>query len=200
VPRPRLHDENLRTLLLQETGRTISSRGVNALSMRTLAADVGTSTTAVYSLFGGKPGLLAALFEESFAGFGAAQRAVPVTGDVLADFAALARAYWEWARDHPDLYGVMFSQVLGEFERTREQAAAAEATIEPLSALVESAIRAGILTGDAAIITFAIWAGVHGVVSLVLAGCAPHDEAHRSSLFQATADAAVRGWLARPLG
>ena len=114
-----------------------------ALSLRTLAAEVGTSTTAVYSLFGGKPALLGALFEESFSSFGASQQAVPVTGDTLADLLALGRAYWTWARAHPDLYGVMFGQVLGGFACTPEQEASAEATIGPLSTAVRSGGRIG---------------------------------------------------------
>ena len=56
VPRPKVHDAALRARLLECAGATLSTRGLAALSLRTLAADVGTSTTAVYALFGGKPG------------------------------------------------------------------------------------------------------------------------------------------------
>jgi AcrR family transcriptional regulator len=70
VPRPKVHDAALRLRLLECAGATLSTRGLAALSLRTLAADVGTSTTAVYALFGGKPGLLAALHAEAFARLG----------------------------------------------------------------------------------------------------------------------------------
>ena len=182
--------------LLAEAGRTVNAAGIDALSLRTLAAQVGTSTSAVYSLFGGKPELLAALYEEAFAQFGAAQRAVPVTGDSRTDFLALGRAYWTWARGHPDLYAVLFSSVLGELDPESAQAAAARATIGPLAGLVETAVAAGTMAGDPSDITFAIWAAVHGAVSLVLAHCAPDEEQRRSELFDATAGAIVRGWLA----
>ena len=181
--------------MLAEAGRTVNAAGIAGLSLRTLAERVGTSTSAVYSLFGGKPELLGALYEESFARFGAAQRAVPVTGDVVADLDALGRAYWTWAIGHPDLYPVLFSRLLGDLEPTQAQAAAAASTITPLSDLVESAVAAGRMTGDPGTITFAIWAAVHGAVSLVLAHCAPDDEATRSHLFDATAGAVIRGWL-----
>ncbi len=197
MARPRVHDENLRARLLDRAGQLVTERGMAALSLRTLAAEAGTSTTAVYSLFGGKPALLGALFEESFSSFGASQLAVPVTGDTLADLLALGRAYWTWARAHPDLYGVMFGQVLGGFACTPEQEASAEATIGPLSTAVRSGVESGILVGDPMTITFAIWAAVHGVVSLVMADRGPADETVRAHLFDATALAAVRGWLAR---
>lgn len=196
MPRPRVHDEELRTRLLVEAGRTVRRTGIASLSLRSLADQVGTSTSAVYSLFGGKAELLGALYEEAFAQFGAAQRAVPVTGDLGADFTALADAYWNWARANPDLYPVLFSTVLGDVEPTLAQAAAAAATIEPLSQLVQSAVRTGRMVGDPGAITFAIWAAVHGAVSLVLANCAPEDERTRSDWFDATAGAVVRGWLA----
>ncbi len=195
MPRPRVHDDELRTRLLAEAGRTVNTAGIGALSLRFLATRVGTSTSAVYSLFGGKPELLGALYEESFAQFGAAQRAVPVTGDVVADFAALGRAYWTWAIEHPDLYAVLFSRVLGDVKPTKAQADAAGSTITPLSELVRSAVATGQMAGDPSAITFAIWAAVHGAVSLVLANCAPVDEQTRSDWFGATAGAVIRGWL-----
>jgi AcrR family transcriptional regulator len=195
MARPRVHDENLRSQLLEHAGRLVTERGMAALSLRELAADAGTSTTAVYSLFGGKPALLGALFEESFSSFGASQEAVQVTGDTATDLVALGRAYWSWAREHPHLYSVMFGQALGGFVCTPEQAATAEATIEPLANVVRSAVERGTMLGDPMTITYSIWAAVHGVVSLVLAERAPDDETTRAHLFDATAQAVVRGWM-----
>ena len=91
VPRPKVHDAALRLRLLECAGATLSTRGLAALSLRTLAADVGTSTTAVYALFGGKPGLLAALHAEAFARLGARLDAVPLGADPVEDLVALGR-------------------------------------------------------------------------------------------------------------
>ena len=198
MARPRVHDAELRLRLIEHAGRTVAVRGAGALSLRALAAEVGTSTSAVYALFGGKPGLLGALFEAAFAGFGAAQRAAPVSGIVLDDLAALGRAYWVWARDHPHLYRVMFGQVLVKFEPTPAQGAASQRTIQPLADAVHAGVESGVFTGDPATITFAIWAAVHGVVSLAMAGFAPMDEAAMAALFDATTAATLRGWLTDP--
>ncbi len=198
MARPRVHDENLRSTLLEHTGRLITENGVAALSLRALAKDAGTSTTAVYSLFGGRSALLAALFEESFNSFGQAQRAVPVTGDVVDDLLALGHAYWTWAQGHPHLYGVMFSQVLADVPRTPGQFAAAGTAIEPLANAVAAGVRSGVLTGDPVTITFAIWAAVHGVVSLAMADCTPGEIVIDEAMFAATAMATVRGFLTQP--
>ena len=52
VPRTKVHDAALRSRLLECAGATLSAGGLAALSLRSLAAEVGTSTTAVYALFG----------------------------------------------------------------------------------------------------------------------------------------------------
>lgn len=55
-------------------------------------------TSAIYSLFGGKPELFAALHKAAFANFSAAQHAVGNSDDPQADLMALADAYRDWAR------------------------------------------------------------------------------------------------------
>jgi AcrR family transcriptional regulator len=194
MARPRLHDENLRLRLLANAGRLVTECGVDGLSLRALAAQTSTSTTAVYALFGGKTGLLGALFDESFDSFGTAQRAVSITGDTVSDLAALGRAYWEWSLENPHLYGVMFGSALAGIERTPAQGAKAAATMQPLAGVVSAGVESGVLVGDPSTITFAVWAAVHGVVSLALADCLPPERAVQLQLFTATAEAIVRGW------
>ncbi|MET0798548.1 MAG: TetR family transcriptional regulator, partial [Rhodococcus sp. (in: high G+C Gram-positive bacteria)] len=54
MARPRIHDAELRTRLLEAAAETVARHGVDSLSLRKLAAAQGTSTTAIYSLFGGR--------------------------------------------------------------------------------------------------------------------------------------------------
>ena len=49
VPRPKVHDAALRLRLLECAGKTLSRGGLGALSLRTLAASVGTSTGTTFS-------------------------------------------------------------------------------------------------------------------------------------------------------
>ena len=58
MPRPRPHDDHLREQLLGIATETIARTGVEGLSLRTLATDAGTSTSAVYQLFGSRAALL----------------------------------------------------------------------------------------------------------------------------------------------
>ena len=67
MPRPKTHDAALRERLLGRARSLLSEGGPDALSLRTLAADCNTSTTAVYALFGSKTALVAALLDDALA-------------------------------------------------------------------------------------------------------------------------------------
>jgi AcrR family transcriptional regulator len=75
---------------------------------------VGASTQALYTLFGGMPGLLAAIVAEGFARFARYVDRVPETDDPVADFFSKGWAYTEWALAHPQLYRLMFGLTGGE--------------------------------------------------------------------------------------
>jgi len=84
VPRPREYSDDLRQQLLDTAARLLATEGPQALSTRRVAADVGTSTTAIYSLIGSKEELVRQLFLEGFRRLDEHQRAVPLTDDPLA--------------------------------------------------------------------------------------------------------------------
>ncbi|MBO0877764.1 MAG: TetR/AcrR family transcriptional regulator [Pseudonocardia sp.] len=197
MARPKVHDDALRVRLLEQTVRTLSEEGPDALSLRKLAAQVGTSTTAVYSLFGGKPGLLAAVFDEAFARFGRRLAAVPTGADPLDDLAALGAAYRENAVSDPHFYQVMFGPVGGAVTPDPESAKRAEATFQPLLDAVRRAIDAGLFRAeDPVVIASALWAAAHGFVSLELRSLLPPAAGDPDRLFRQAMRASSAGWLA----
>ncbi|WP_206490563.1 TetR/AcrR family transcriptional regulator [Rhodococcus sp. KRD162] len=194
MARPRIHDAELRTRLLEAAAESVAQHGVESLSLRKLAAAEGTSTTAIYSLFGGRAELLVALFSASFSSFGDAQRRVPVTGDPEVDLRELAAAYRNWALRNPNLYAVMFGGVLGGVD-VADEAHLADAAMDPLRAAVTSAVGGGVLRGASVeLISHSFWAIVHGLVSLELAMLADSDEQTRRAMFEAGTESVLRGW------
>lgn len=193
MPRPKVHDAALRLRLLECAGTTLSTGGLGALSLRTLAAAVGTSTTAVYALFGGKPGLLEALHAEAFSRLGARLEAVPAGADPVEDLVALGLAYRDAALADPHLYDVMFGGALPGGEQWWSVAAPA---LRPLRAGVERAAAAGALRAgtDPVTASFALWALVHGLVSLHLRGLGPAAAPAPAEVFDHALRAAVTGW------
>src|SRR5262249_6795550 len=91
--RPKPHTAALRVRLLDRAAELLSSEGPQALSLRRLATDVGTSTTAVYSLFGGKAGLLSAVYDEAVRRFSERLAGMRPTGHPMADPRRLGESY-----------------------------------------------------------------------------------------------------------
>ena len=190
-----MHDEALRTRLLDEAGKLLSGQGPAALSMRRLATDVGTSTTAVYSLFGSKSELVRAVFQEGFRRLGGRLDAVELTGDPAVDLLRLGAAYRDSALADPHLYAVMFGRVIPEFEPEADDMAIAVGTMSALTAAVEAAQQQGLLVdAPTTTIVMALWAVVHGLVSLELGTFLPEGfdvAAHYHEVLTAS----LRGWL-----
>lgn len=199
MARPKLHDEALRLRLLDRAAELLSSDGPEALSLRRLASDVGTSTTAVYSLFGGKPGLLAAVYDEAVRRFAEHLATVQPTDDPIADLNRLGQAYRRSALDDPHLYGVMFSRRAPGFEPDEDAKRRANATFAPLVDAVRRGIADGALPdGDPVTLATACWAAAHGVIALELGGYFPREAGSPDDLFLATLRALIAGWHSPP--
>lgn len=191
VGRPKVHDDALRARLLGHAAVLVFDGGVGALSLRRLAAGAGTSTTAVYSLFGNKAGLLESLYLEAARRFGDRLAQVAATDDPLRDIVRLGIVYRDYARDEPHLYSVLFA-AFGE----PDEVAGAEAarTIEPLVDAVRRGQAAGrLLSVPAEQIALACWGIAHGLVSLELAGSVPSG-LDVAAGYESALSAMVSGW------
>jgi AcrR family transcriptional regulator len=106
-----------RDRLLEAALRRLEESGPEVLRARTLTAEIGASTQALYTLFGGMPGLFEAIVADGFTRFAAYVAAVPETDDPVADFFAKGWAFGEWALTHPQLYRLMFGLTGGGLRR-----------------------------------------------------------------------------------
>lgn len=172
-----MSDEIRRQLI--EAGIAILERdGIQALSVRKLAAEVGTSTMVVYTHFGSMAGVLEAISAEIFARFGAALAAVPHTDDPVADFFSMGAAYRRFALTNPQHYQLMFgTSVPASLSSGREDltvtghASSYDASFQTLCASVRRMIGAGrIRKCDEAAVAGRIWSICHGAVTLEMAG------------------------------
>ncbi len=169
---PRTSEPAVRERLLETAAELITEEGPAALSTRRLAQEVGTSTMAVYTHFGGLPQLVRAVVSEGFARLAEHLAAVPMTDDPLADLAELGVAYRANAHDNPHLYAVMFgSASLGGYRLTRDELAEGRYTFDMLVAGTQRVMDAGIWkAGDAEAVAGQLWCSLHGFVMLELAG------------------------------
>ena len=112
--RPREHDERTRATLRAAAERLVAEGGPDALSVRTVADEAGTTTRAVYSLFGSKDGLVAALAQSTFELLYERIDELPESDDPAGDLVAIGtdivRAL---VRDHPALFRIAFQRIAG---------------------------------------------------------------------------------------
>src|SRR5690242_12062442 len=163
---------DLRVALLDAAGELLSAEGPGALTTRRLADAAGTTTQSIYTLFGGKEGIVRAMFREGYARLEARLRRLKETDDPLYDLFLQGRTYRAAALASPHYYDVMFGHPVPEFTPDDDDLRAAEVTIGILERGVQRCIDAGVLVDDADASRIAtwLWAAAHGVVSLELSG------------------------------
>jgi AcrR family transcriptional regulator len=79
VGRPRTNDEAVKERLVVCATEMLATRPRESVTVRAVAAAAETSTTAVYSLFGGKDGLIGAVRDRAVAGLFQDVSAVPTS-------------------------------------------------------------------------------------------------------------------------
>jgi AcrR family transcriptional regulator len=104
--RPREHDERTAAALLTAAERAVEAGGAEALSVRGIANEVGTTTRAVYSLFGSKDGLIAALGARAFEFLRTGLEALALTDDPASDLVETGLVFRRLAIERPALYSI----------------------------------------------------------------------------------------------
>src|SRR5690242_1230107 len=111
--RPKEHGVETRAALLEAAAEILSAEGAAGVSVRKVAERAGTSTRAVYSLYGDKDGLLQALCQRANDIMRRHHEGVPANpDDPAAELLSLAFAYRAAALEDPRLYDLWSSQGL----------------------------------------------------------------------------------------
>jgi AcrR family transcriptional regulator len=194
MPRRKIYDEDLRSRLITRGAEVLAEGGVGGLGLRQVAAAEGTSTTAIYSMFEDRAGLIREVGRTASLGFVAAQRAVPLTDDPYRDLFRLGRSYRDWALAHPTLYLVLMNPQhrATHLEGPLSETEAADPLRETIVRLIDAKIFVAL---DPNVLLGIIWANVHGFVALELAGYyepTPRDQ--RDLMYGAQLDSIGRGW------
>lgn len=173
----------MRDRLVEVALDLIRSEGAAALTVRNITQRAGCSTTGIYTYFGGKHGLVEAIFVDGFESF---DRAVGHGLD-SGDFRTSGRAYRRWALDHPAQYMVMFGRAVPDYEPTPAAVDRALLSFLRLAAAVERAAPGS----DAAERAYHYWATLHGYVMLDLANMGAPTPAESDALFERALDRLV---------
>jgi len=155
----------------------IERDGLDALSLRRLASDLGVTAPALYAYVTDKRDLLAAVAESAFerltGGFDAVTAADP-----LDRVRAASRVYIDFAVENPQLFQTMFvfPPDLGFSEPTGEELPAATKAFSGPLTNIEAAVASGQLRGDPIDIALVLWTAIHGAAEVLLMGFAFDDD------------------------
>jgi AcrR family transcriptional regulator len=199
VGRPIQHDARTRTLLLAVAESLLDKGGIDAISVRAVAQRAGTSTRAVYSLFGSKEGLLVALAEHGFNILGDLVRVIPLTADPIADLVAAGmHGFRAWTLQHPALYRLTFDRMMTGDSTDRRVGEAAGAALQHLRLRVVRASDAAALGGrDVEEVIIEFDALCEGIATIELRGMLAPDRAER--LAHDAFEALLRGMAHPPV-
>ena len=155
--RRRAHDEKTREALLAAAEALMGSGGIEAVSLRAVAERAGTTTRAVYSVFGSKQALVEGLALRALDLLVAHVDTVPLTDDPGADLVAAALdGFRPYALSHPDLFRLVLTGIPGvQLPVSMAEAATSSPSFQRLVLRVERARSAG-LVGDRAAIAVAL--------------------------------------------
>jgi AcrR family transcriptional regulator len=148
--RPKEHDEATRARLLDAAEHLSAAHGWEALTVRRIAEEAGTSTRAVYALFASKEGLEQALHQAMFTRLRDLLQACEPTDDPRRDIAAQSLAYRQWAVERPERYALAMHRFVGQRSRPRsdEGLAVSREALGELRQAVRRCHDAGLLLGD----------------------------------------------------
>ncbi|KZX58114.1 hypothetical protein A3709_01190 [Halioglobus sp. HI00S01] len=165
-----------RDRILNCTAKLATTPDNRKLTIRNVAEDAGVTTQAVYTLFGGKEGLIAALFEECWNTLTHRLRDVPESSHPLETLCSLGRCYIQFAKENPEFYTLMIGRATGSVtvpdRELRHAAPWSSITIN----VVNKAIADGILSGSPDEIGRLLWSTAHGYIDLTIHGYLRSDD------------------------
>jgi AcrR family transcriptional regulator len=171
------HHGNLRVALLEQAARTVRERGVQDLSLRELARDVGVSHAAPRRHFPDRQALLDALAESGFERLGASLRAAAEgAGEEFEPrLRATAAAYIQFAIHDPTLLELMFASKHGD------QSGALNETAERAFAVMFELIAQGqaegaLEAGEPERVGTVLFATIQGIAALISSGMIEADQ------------------------
>ena len=170
-----------RERLVDAAERLFAQHGLEAVTMRQLAAELGVSPMTPYRYFADKDAILTAVRTRAFNRHAEAlELAFEGGANTAARANAVGRAYLDFALRHPEAYKLMFD--IKQPHEAPELVAAGERSRATMTAHLKAMIDNGVLRGDPDLIGHMFWSALHGAIQLQLAGMlSPPFDAERLS-------------------
>lgn len=164
------HHGDVPQALLNAALERIKQDGVEKLSLRAIARDIGVSQTAPYRHFKDKNALLVQLAIEGFEQLAHCKQ-VPEGDDVFANLIDIGMAYIEFATDHPQHYQLMFGSKIEQREQQLALKEAGQKAFGIIYAQTHKGAEMDVFVDlDPQILAKCVWSKLHGLASLAIDG------------------------------
>ncbi len=171
-----LDDADIRERIVAAGLLALSDDDATELTVRRVAKLAGSSTMCIYTKFGGRTGMVEAVYRRGFEVLRDALSAAPteMIGPAAQDpderIVAMATAYRRFALDRPALYALMFERALPDFDPPPQlRTEALGMTFALLTDEVGRAQARGQLAGhDPVPPSYLLWTAMHGLTSIEL--------------------------------
>lgn len=193
---PRILSESdvadFRERLCEAAERLFAAKGLDGVTMRQLASELGVSPMTPYRYFRDKNEILAAVRANGYLRLAEVLEEAHTPGrSARSRGRSVAEAYFKFAFEHPDTYKLMFDFDQPDEEAYPELTAAAKAADAKMSSWVRELAASGELVGEPEQISRMFWAAAHGAIVLEMAGRLPKGGAYE--LQRMIAPALARG-------
>ncbi|WP_280262574.1 TetR/AcrR family transcriptional regulator [Nocardia wallacei] len=174
---PRYHHGDLRAAVLRRAEATLRESGVDGLSLRQLARDLGVSHAAPSRHFRDRQALLDALALAGFERLATAFAEAATAGPFPERMHAVARAYLRFAVDNPALLALMFARKHSPTASSAMAEAVGRAFAVPIALITEAQARGEVVPGDPVRIGLSCTASLQGLAAFVGTGFVGTDTA-----------------------
>jgi len=147
-----------------------AEHGYRGVSMRAIATAMGVSAMTPYRYFANKDELFNFIRHDGYRRFADGQQAAWDDARPAERLHKLKQAYIQFALDEPETYQVMFELRHAPSGENAEVSAEQTRAYSFLLGAVKESIAAKRMSGDPDTVAHILWAQVHGMVSLHLAG------------------------------
>jgi len=167
------HHGNLKEDYLQIAFDYLQENSVETLTLKILSDATNTSRSAIYRHFKNKDALIAVLIKKGFEKFDARMAPIltNITKPLVDRFYMAIKAYVEWAKEHPNLYRLLFGNSYAHLRHNiiDIQDDTSVTGFHALREAIEEGQKAGILKKKESYTqAIIVWSSLHGLSSLII--------------------------------
>jgi AcrR family transcriptional regulator len=139
--------EAVRADIVAEARRQLAEVGGGALSLRSVARELGMASSAMYRYFPSRDDLLTTLIVEAYDALGEAAELAATTSDrAFPRWQAVCRAVRQWAFDHPQEYALIYGSPVPGYQAPADTVIPGSRVTLVLAGILADAERSGELS------------------------------------------------------